>query len=221
MGGTEHHQKATSWSDLKALATSKLLNIQYTESTAGYRCFISEPGGVIYWVVLWKDGHLPVGTPTGQNTTDRTDFLDNFQSTANKAILSKSSAYDSLGNPITSVADGAGRRLCVDVKGEVSTIPPIPPLGASEFTVSADTPLSITGTHDTEYVVTTGKAVRIQQISAGAEGDPTEKGNKVEVIFNDGTEHLVERVYITGFTQSGIYPNTSKARDGTPITGNA
>ena len=111
------------------------------------------------------------------------------------------------------------------VSGKVSISPPPPPINADEVVIAADTPLEINNQnspHDTAYVITSGKTLYVQQIVAGAEGDPTERGSKVEVIFNEnGTEHIMERIYVAGFTQFGIYPDTSTARDGTLMVGNA
>jgi hypothetical protein len=91
-------------------------------------------------------------------------------------------------------------------------------------TIDASSPLIVgpnPTSHTTEYVIANGKTFFIQQIIAGAEADPSEKGSKIEVAYFDGTtEHLVDRVYVTGFTQFGIYPDTSKTRDGTTMTGN-
>lgn len=114
-------------------------------------------------------------------------------------------------------ADGK-RRLAID--GKVSVSPPPAPPGTTEVIISADSPLSMTGTVTTSHIIANGKIFHIQQLTAGAEGDPNEKGSKVEVYYYDGTtEHLVERVYIVGFTQFGIYPDTAKARDGTIMIG--
>lgn len=106
------------------------------------------------------------------------------------------------------------------VVGKVQQVIPPPPPGIERVTVAADNPLSITGIHDTEYIITTGKTFYLQHIAVGAEGDPTEKGSKIEVYFKENsTEHIVERVYVTGFTQYGIYPDTSTARDSTTMLG--
>jgi len=60
----------------------------------------------------------------------------------------------------------------------------------------------------------------LEYLVAGAEGDPTAKGSKIEVLYYDGAaEHLVERIYLMGESVS-VYPNTSSARDGTAMTGN-
>jgi hypothetical protein len=58
----------------------------------------------------------------------------------------------------------------------------------------------------------------LQQIVAGAALDS--KGSKVEVLFDNGTLHTIERVYVTGFTNFGSYPDTNTARDGVVLVGN-
>lgn len=113
--------------------------------------------------------------------------------------------------------DGVWRMAVV---GKVQQVVPPPPPGVDRTLIAADDPLSITGTHDTEYIITTGKTFYLQHIAVGAEGDPTEKGSKIEIYYKeDSTEHIVERVYVTGFTQYGIYPDTDISRDGTSLTG--
>lgn len=110
------------------------------------------------------------------------------------------------------------RRL--QITGKVTTSYPTAPPSTTPVTIDASTPLSITTTSTTEYTISNGKTFVIQQVSTGAEGDPTEKGSKIEIIYYDGTtEHLIERIYITGFTQFGVYPDTRTARDGTVMAG--
>jgi hypothetical protein len=105
------------------------------------------------------------------------------------------------------------------IQGKVQVTPPVAPPTATPVTIDASIPLDV-GSHDTTYTITSGKTFVIQQIVAGAEGDPTEKGSKIEVYFDDGTERLIERIYITGFTQYGVYPDTQTSRDGTILAGN-
>lgn len=110
-------------------------------------------------------------------------------------------------------------RLAVTAKVTISS--PEPPPNTTEVVISADDPLEVSTSDDTAYTITSGTILHIQQLVAGAAGDPNEKGSKVEVYYSrslDG-EHLVERVYIIGETQFGSYPDTSTARDGTPLSG--
>jgi hypothetical protein len=111
------------------------------------------------------------------------------------------------------------RRL--QIEGKVVTAPAPPPPGGTAVTIAGDSPLSVSTIEVTNYIIPNGVTFYVQQIVAGAEGDPTEKGSKIEVYFYDGTtEHIVDRIYITGFTQYGSYPNTGSSRDGTMMTGN-
>jgi len=106
------------------------------------------------------------------------------------------------------------------ITGNVAVVVQPPPTGGSLVTIPADNPLTVSGTHDTEYTITSGKSFYIQQLICGAEGDPTEKGSKIEVLFNNGTEHPISRVYITGFSEYFQFPDVNEARDGTSLTGN-
>lgn len=111
------------------------------------------------------------------------------------------------------------RRL--QIEGKVTLTAPVAPPSTTAVTIAADTPLAITTDTTTSYIITNGKTFYIQQIACGSEGDSTERGSVVEVKYYDGaTEHLVERIYVNGFTQYGVLPDTSKARDGTLMTGN-
>ena len=120
------------------------------------------------------------------------------------------------------VFDGEDSIYRVAVSGKVSVQIPPPPEGGVEKQVSQnDANLDVSTTHDTTYVITNAKTFVIQQVVVGAEGDPNEKGSKVEIIYYDGTtEHLVDRIYISGTSLFGNYPDASQARDGTAMTGN-
>jgi hypothetical protein len=99
-------------------------------------------------------------------------------------------------------------------------VPPPPVGGVAKQIAQDDANLDVTSTHDTEYTISSGKSFIIQQIVVGAEGDPNEKGSKVEVVYDDGTtEHLVDRIYIAGTSLFGNYPDTGEARDGTSLDG--
>lgn len=112
-------------------------------------------------------------------------------------------------------------RLAITGKVSVQIAPP--PVGGLARSYYADDPLeigSLLSPHDTSYVIEDGKTFHIQQVIAGCQGDPSEDGSKVEIIFNDGTEHVVDRIYVHGETQFGDYPDTHTARDGTQLLGN-
>lgn len=96
---------------------------------------------------------------------------------------------------------------------------PVAPDGSTEVVYAGDTPLDISGTETSEYTITDGTTLYIQQVAAGAEGDPTAKGSKIEVYFYDGTEHLFDRIYVTGATVNLVYPDASKCRDNTVMVG--
>lgn len=105
------------------------------------------------------------------------------------------------------------------ISGKVAISIPPPPPGGTSVTIAADNPLE-TGDHTVTYVIPNEKIFHIQQIVVGAAGDPTEKGSKVTITYNNGTEHVVERIYVSGFTNFGSYPDTGIARDGTILAGN-
>jgi hypothetical protein len=112
-------------------------------------------------------------------------------------------------------------RLAITGKVSVQVSPP--PQGGTKVTYYADNPLSVSqaiSPHDTVFVIPDGQQLVIQQIIAGCQGDSSADGSKCEVVFDDGTEHLVDRIYVMGETQFGNYPDTSEARDGTVIVGN-
>jgi len=161
--------------------------------------------------VLYDGSGLQLAVKDGQFIDDHTQpaFLIAAHEHNTKQIHTAEMVFDELDN-IHRIA----------VTGKVQTVTPPPPVGVSQITVAADDPLEMTGIHDTEYTLTSGLVFHLQQMVVGAEGDPTEKGSKVEVYFDDGEEHIVERIYVTGFTQYGIYPDTNITRSGLPLEGN-
>jgi hypothetical protein len=104
----------------------------------------------------------------------------------------------------------------LEVTGKVSVIGALPPPSTNAFAVFADTPLTV-GTHDTISVIPNGETLHIQGLAAGNE-DPT-KGAVVEVIFDDGTEHIVGRFYTNGQTELYSFADITEARDGTLLLG--
>ena len=105
--------------------------------------------------------------------------------------------------------------------GKVSVTVAPPPAGGSAIAYAADTPLVVSNTEDSDFVLPDGKTLHIQQVVAGAAGDPSEKGSVVEIYYVDASsvEHLVDRIYTAGFTEFGNYPDTSITRDGTELLG--
>jgi hypothetical protein len=80
------------WTQLKAIAAQSNLPIQYdTDANGNYQVFIVS-GDVTYYTYLYTQTPLPVGVNAGQNTTDLTDFTNNYQASANNpAKLSQAS----------------------------------------------------------------------------------------------------------------------------------
>jgi hypothetical protein len=122
--------------------------------------------------------------------------------------------HDKDGNAVSTMDDEGIRRL--EISGKVNVIGSVPPPTTTGFVINGDTPLTVT-THDTTKVIPTGEVFHLQEITSGNE-DPT-KGAVTEVIYDDGTEHLIERVYTNGETISIGYPNLNVARDGTSCAG--
>lgn len=117
----------------------------------------------------------------------------------------------------------------VDNNGKVSVAPspPTAPPGTSAFTVDASSPLEVGPSpvyEDTNGpIIPSDTDVHIQYIAGGAAGDPSEKGSKIEVYWEEGagpTRHLIERIYLSGATVAVTLPNTGAARDGTAMIGN-
>jgi hypothetical protein len=122
--------------------------------------------------------------------------------------------YDKDGTAIGTFDDEGTRRL--EIYGKVNVIGSVPPPSTAGFIINADNPL-ITSSHDTALVIPTGEVFHLQEVTAGNE-DPT-KGAVTEIIYDDGAEHLIERVYTNGQTISIGYPNLNVARDGTSLAG--
>lgn len=127
---------------------------------------------------------------------------------------------DPSGNPVDVGYDPTTGRYLLAISGTVALgVTPIPS-GATPVSLANDTPLDMSGTNQTTYVITNGKTFYLQQIVAGSQGDPTENGSRVELFFYNGTEHLIARIYLTGFTTFITYPQLNKTRDGVAVTGN-
>lgn len=109
----------------------------------------------------------------------------------------------------------------------VASRPAIPPPDTTEFVLSQDdADLEIRGNDspdDTESaVVEDGVNLYLQTFLAGAAGDPSEKGSRVDVLWREGagpTDHVVERLYVSGQTTTLQLSDVNKARDGTVLTG--
>lgn len=123
--------------------------------------------------------------------------------------------YDAAGNAVTVTEDAGVYR--VEINGKVSVVGALPPPSTTAAIIYADTPLSV-GTNDTAFVIPNGETFHLQNITCGNE-DPT-KGASVTVLFDDGTEHVIARVYLGGQTLTIGYSDIALARDGTALVGN-
>jgi hypothetical protein len=126
-------------------------------------------------------------------------------------------------------ATDVSRDILVEADGtiRVATAPPSAPPGTTEFVLAGDDPLVMGGTDSPDdsdsAVVGNGVNLYVQTIVAGAAGDPSEKGSRIDLLWVEGggpTEHLIERIYIRGSTLPVTLPDVNKARDGTALTGN-
>jgi len=158
------------------------------------------------------DGSPPVGDPVllaGWDGTNVETLRTNSDGRIEPVLV------DSSGNEVTITQDGVVYRL--EITGKVSVVGALPPPSTTAVDIFADTPLTV-GSHDTTWTIPSGETFRLQNITVGNE-DPT-KGAVTEIIFDDGTEHVVERVYTTGQSISISFPDETTARDGTTMTGN-
>jgi len=122
------------------------------------------------------------------------------------------------------ILDGDDSKWRVAIEGKVSIEPPTPPVTATQIVTYADVPAIVPGNQDrdTVIIITDTKRFFIQQIILGAEGDPTESGSQVALIYSeDGgtTEHLVQKFFVQGQSYTITFPNVDAARDGTFIDG--
>lgn len=108
----------------------------------------------------------------------------------------------------------------LEIVGKVSTSNPPPPVGSDPVTIDASSPLTVSGSEITNYTISSGMIFTLTQVTIGAEGDPSEKGCRVEVYYVDSgaVTHIIERLYVSGDTIA-VYPNTDEARDGTALAG--
>lgn len=116
---------------------------------------------------------------------------------------------------VTVTNDAGINRL--EILGKVALTGALPPPATNAAVIFADTPLTV-GNDDTTFTIPNGETFHLQEIVAGNE-DPT-KGAVIEVLFDDGSEHLIARVYINGETIIIPYTDVIEARDGTSLTGN-
>lgn len=121
------------------------------------------------------------------------------------------------GTEVADITPDAGvNRL--EILGKVSVVGALPPPSTTPVDIFADTPLTV-GTDDTTFTVPDGETFHLQAVTAGNE-DPT-KGAVIEVIFDDGSEHIIERLYTNGETIQISFPDVETARDGTALLGDS
>jgi len=132
---------------------------------------------------------------------------------------------------IIASVDGAGDVHFVQSDSEgnlrVASQPPQPPAGTTEFVLAVpDGSLEISAPpdyHETESsVIGSSVDLYLQSFTAGAGGDPSERGSRIDILWREGagpTDHVVERVYISGQSVTITLPDVHKARDGQALTG--
>lgn len=184
-----------SWTDLKSLASSKEIPIQYRANSQLYEIFIFD-SGMIHYTHIWFLGKEPFGVDVSQNTNDRIDFETNFIPIANKKITLPSKIVNSDGSKTVEVIDVGGiNRLQVEASfvdngpsGNVVITDPVIPTqqalvdASGRLQVSAPSPTappastSITQTIDgivgnndsinSFYTITSGDTLTIQRLLA-------------------------------------------------------
>lgn len=122
---------------------------------------------------------------------------------------------DSSGNEVSVINDAGVYRF--SVTGKVQITGSSPPPATNPVQINASAPLTV-GSHDTTFTIPNGETFFLQEIVCGNE-DPT-KGAVILVIFNNGTEHVIARVYTNGQTIQVGYSDVEAARDGTALVGN-
>ena len=160
---------------------------------------------------------LSMGTPDlglwlkNENTTNNTNV---------SLLLGCASTIMEGGTIISGIdADGVVREARVDAQGNqnVVVVGSQPPDGVPTTRIFADTPLTV-GSHDTAYIIPNGDTFYLQFMSLTNE-DPS-KGASMEIIYYNGTEHLITRLNSAGFLVSEPFNDLSIARDGTVMVGN-
>jgi hypothetical protein len=110
----------------------------------------------------------------------------------------------------------------------VASQPPSAPPGTTEFVLAIlEVNLEIGAPpdyHDTvSAVLGNGIELYLQLFTAGAAGDPSERGSRVDLIWREGagpTDHVIERSYVSGQSVTVVLPDVNQSRDGVALTGN-
>ena len=202
----------TSWATFKTYIDGTVQRRGFVyEDTADAYVIVTDDGGSGWYFThtITKAG----GTPPGGS--DEEDFVDNFASEAGQLGLVGVALHTTDGTPLSSTLDQGVQRL--QIIGKVQVTGAITPPATTSVAIYGDNPLTV-GTDDTTFTIPNGETFFLQEIVAGNE-DPT-KGATVEVLYDNGTEHLVARIYIAGTTLAVGYPDRDEARDGTAMVGN-
>lgn len=109
----------------------------------------------------------------------------------------------------------------------VANQPPQPPPGTTAFVLAVlETNLEIGAPptyHETESSAVANNAeLHLQLFTAGAAGDPSERGSRVDIFWREGggpTDHVIERMYVSGQSVTITLPDVHQSRDGTALTG--
>lgn len=166
--------------------------------------------------------------PTGDNWLGRIKLGDGTHLVA--VATDADSLAAAYGVPILARDAGGLARfiLCEDDgKVRVASQPPSPPPGTTEFVLAQPEANLEVGPfprfHETvSAAVGNNVELYLQSFTAGAAGDPSEKGSKVEIYWREGagpTDHLISRIYLSGQTVVQTLPDVHKARDGTAMIG--
>ena len=164
------------------------------------------------WIgrVRLGDGTNPVGVFTDGDTLSDSEYT-----------LAKFVGRDS---------ENKARFLLTEADGTLRTAsqPPSAPPGTTEFVLAideADLEIGAPPTYHEEEssVIGSGVELYLQLFVAGAAGDPSERGSRVDILWREGagpTDHVIERAYVSGQSVTTILPDVNKARDGTTLSGN-
>jgi hypothetical protein len=168
------------------------------------------------------------------NGSQKTQIVDADNSPVTVPVDGDAAVGTDRGFPIMgkTVAD-VFRWLQVEDTGKLSvaSTPPQPPAGTTPFGLAVNEGElevgaggDVASPHDTDSpLIASGDTLFLQFVLVGTQGDPAESGSKVEVYWVEGagaTEHLVERFYIDGATESYPLPDLQESRDGTAMLGN-
>ena len=128
--------------------------------------------------------------------------------------------------------DGDNHAHYMHVEGDgtlkVASRPPQPPAGSDEFVLAINEgELEISAPpayhEDESSVIGSGDKLYLQLFTAGAAGDPSERGSRVDILWREGagpTDHVIERMFVSGQSVTITLPDVHKTRDDTEMTGN-